>query len=68
MKLHAIQLGQLEVSQGGREPLRLVAEGSEETVPMVRVSRVPGPVHHILAMNVYNATQRLALATLVGLA
>jgi len=53
MKLHTIQLGQLLVSKQGES---------------LRISRVPGPMHQVIAMNVYTETQRLALATLVGLA
>lgn len=57
MKLHAIQLGQLLVTKRGEGP------GAEH-----RVSRVPGPMHQVIAMAVYTPAQRLALGTLVGLA
>jgi len=57
MKLHTIQLGQLLVAKRGEGP------GAE-----LRISRVPGPMHQVIAMSVYTPNQRLALATLVGLA
>ena len=53
MKLHAIQLGQLLVAQHGEH---------------VRISRVPGPMHGVIALRVYTSKQLLSLATLVGLA
>lgn len=52
MKLHAIQFAQFEVTK--------TSEG-------IRVSRVPGVVHQIMAIVTFTEGQRAGLAAVVGL-
>lgn len=59
MKLHALQLTQLEVSSRSK--------GSDD-MPIVRVSRIGGPLHQIMARVTFTERERACLAALVGIA
>lgn len=58
MKLHALQLTQLEVS----------SRKDVEEIQVVRVSRIGGPLHQIMARVTFTERERACLAALVGIA